>query len=169
MVESTVQRSRFFAVRSRVIVWVLLALPTILVVAVLASVLADGSAPIAAEVIIGLCLIPVLALVLRTIFGFDLVLTDHLLIYRAALRTYRVERSLVVSVTVDDADSSNGIGKLKMANLRRADGTTLPLKLFNCFRPTEASPAPIGYERMRRMAEGVTAWAAASPAPVDVS
>ena len=168
MVEGLARSSRFPAIRSRVIVWISLAFPTVLLVAILTSMLAAGSAPVAAEVIIGLCLLPVVALVVRTIVGFDLTIDDHQLIYRAALRTYRINRSLVVGVTIDDANSSNGLGKLKMANLHRKDGTTMPLKLFNSFRPSEASPEPLGYPRMQEMAQGVSEWAKPSPARADV-
>ena len=70
------QPSRFYAVRSRVIVWVLSAPLAILVVAALASMLSAGSVPIAAEVVIGLALLPVLALVLRTILGLGLIRFD---------------------------------------------------------------------------------------------
>ena len=53
MVEGLARSSRFPAFRSRVIVWISLAFPTVLLVAILTSMLAAGSAPVAAEVSLG--------------------------------------------------------------------------------------------------------------------
>ena len=149
--------------RSRIIVWVVSALPGALIIALFASIVTLASVPIAAKVIAGLSFIPIAALVLRTIFGFDLLATEHQLIYRAALRTYRIDRPLVASVSVDDDHSSWGLNNLKVVNLHQMDGTIFPLKLFNSFRPSEASPEPVGYRRMQNMAQDLTMWAESSP------
>jgi len=144
-------------------VWLALALPAILLLAVFASIVTMASVPIAAKVVIGLCLIPLVALTLRTMFGFDLTVTERQLIYRAAFHTYRIDRSMVARVSVEDSSNSWGANNLKVVNIHRTDGTTVELKLFGSFRPSETTPEPAGYRRMQTMAQDLTSWAESSP------
>jgi hypothetical protein len=108
------------------------------------------------------CLI-VAALSTRVVFGYDVVVHEDCLVYRAAWRNYRIDRASVRSVQVEPARSSSGLANLMVVNVHQRGGQISPLKLFGCFRPTAESPSPIGYQRMLEMARELSTWATSPP------
>ena len=160
------QKRRFVALRNRVLVWIAVAILSVLPIALLV----DGPGGSVEAILIPVMFICPVALTLRTFLGFDATIDDHQLVYRAAWRSYSIPRTQISSARVEDGQSSAGLNNLMTVKLHlnhEVDfplnhGAIFPLKLFNCFRPTPEVSEPIGYRRMCEMADEITEWANAA-------
>jgi hypothetical protein len=168
MAGAQIQEHRYVALRSRVVTWIGLGLGSALPLALFIGTLAVESVPIAVKIVLGAFLLVPTAFVVRTVLGYDVTITDRQLIYRAQLRNFSIDRTQVAGARVEAGKSSAGFNNLMIVTLHLEDGAVFPLKLFNSFRPTEEVSEPIGYRRMQRMADEITAWSRAPSGSLSV-
>jgi hypothetical protein len=154
-----VWKSKYPAVRSRVFYWVLTSPILVLYAAMVIAVDTTGNSVSAAwKIVFVLPLLFILAIGVRTIFGWDVVVEENQLIYRSAFRNLRVPRSDIVAVTVDEGRSAARLQNLMVVNLHMRDSTQVPLKLFNSFRPRPDAPNPLGFQRLNQMASELNSY-----------
>jgi hypothetical protein len=139
----TPRPSRYCAVRSRIFFWVLSAPLVILYLAFSISVAADSSIATILKLVGFVPVVYFLGVAIRMMFGWDLVIHQDHLVYRAAFRNYQIPRNAIDRVVVEDGKSSVGLNNLLVVNLYLLDSSKRTLKLFNCFRPTAERPIPI--------------------------
>lgn len=151
-------RDRYYPVRSRIFFWVISAPLLILLLALATSVASDASQPTAVRIVVFAPLIAYLAVAIRMIFGWDLVVHPDHLVYRAAFRNWTIPRDSIERVVVEAGKSSARLNNLMVVNVYQHDSARTTLKLFNCFRPTAERPSPFGFQRMNDMAKELTDW-----------
>ena len=152
----TVEDRRYYAVRSRVISLMCIAPLFVLCLAVVVG--ASSSSDATAALIMAVPLALFLTLIVRTLYALVVITNPGQLTYRAQLRTYHVPKSVIRAASLDQGKSSVGRSNLMVVNLHLRDGSSMPLKVFNCFRPTPEASSPLGFERIKRMTSDLNGW-----------
>jgi hypothetical protein len=130
----------------------------VLLLALAISVASDASQTTAIRLVVFAPLIGYLAVAIRMMVGWDVVVHQDHFVYRSAFRNRAIRRDAIDKILVEQGKSSIGLSNLLVVNVYMFDSTKTTLKLFNCFRPTAERPTPFGLQRMRDLANGLTDW-----------
>jgi hypothetical protein len=159
-------RRKYVAVRSRVIGLVSIAPMFILYTAVFVAISVNNQSDIGLILVLLIPLLAVIALVGRTIYGLDVRVQSDGLTLRSMWRTRYFPRDSIKSFSLDDGRSSAGLSNLVMINMHLQGSDTVPLKVFNSFKPKgDDGQLPLGFQRIKSMTADLNRWIGESASP----
>jgi hypothetical protein len=152
-------RRRYVAVRTKVIGLVSIAPISILYTAIFVAVSQDGSSGIGLVLVLLVPELIVIGFIGRTIYGLDVRVQDEGLTFRSMFRTRYFPKDSITSFSLDDGRSSAGLSNLLIVNMNLKGSITVPLKVFNSFRPkSDDNQVPLGFQRIKDMTADLNRW-----------